>query len=852
MYQALRTEYSRGNRRFAKRISVLHIVITLAMLSTGRDAHAADEVAFVTNNESLSDLEAQMSAYDLSLKKAGKLPVALYTDDLGLPVEYLAYAVGVVRGSLEHPAFPKDLEGLLCNLNPRVCKRDAQGVSSWTNHKGDRLCIPTVHWADAVRFVRVKTPSGDHPIRRLDQEYGICTIYGAKCAEATENFLRTRDPDGTMESVVLSEAANKAAPTSHTACDGVAKPVSAAITTVGWHYLSRFRVLAPTGAVNPDSSPYHGPLVALSEPLLHGSHKQHLSPEFDAAAVVAAEEAAKIVSTAAAWTSTNAQRHCALGQDGGAGSSENCEVARYSQRTESTIAAADDAPSRINERSVDTMHRADSLDAGNEALKTPVAMAPVTTAAAPPPPPPAAPPSVAPSTAATGVASTGSITPVIQLNSIISDALARSHYTQRPFNGRPVGVFVFDSAINDCHVVLRDAITIHPQLCPPFVATQPSFAILDAPNDTDHGTHVAGLIAGKYGVGIDPQATVIPIQLLSSGVVRMTSTQFNQINIALASALQDTRVANFSTDLKPEQATITLSLSQLIDARRLILFVAAAGDTPGSLDTACDVVPACARPTRPTGNNLLVVGGFSGSGRTAMLWKDSRFGQRVDILAPAENIESSVHVDGALGFMTGSSQSAALVSGVAARLFQAQRTDSDDEDWWGVQVKNRILATAEFVPTLAAYTYTGLLDADRALNTAEQVLVAEATNTQPPKEYHGKLLSVRYGDKIADTALPFNGPNGEIDIDLCSIYRLSNDGHNNWIVIYQPHGRLSASRWSQIQMLRGANLLSTGKKLEFQDVKAPDPIFVPLTDVREFYDQFSSELPCTAPPHSSS
>ena len=491
------------------------LVLVLVMLQQAESALAANDVAFVTNNQSLSDLETQMSGYDLSLKKAGKLPVALYTDDLGLPMEYLAYAIGVVRGSLERPAFPKDLDGLLCNLNPRVCKRDAQGVPTWSNRKGDELCIPAVHWADAVRFVRVKTPSGDHPLTQLDQSYGVCTIYGKKCAEATANFLRTRDPDGTMESVVLSEAANKA-PTSHTACEGAAQPVSDAVTNVGWRYLTHFHAFAPTGAIKSGSSASNGPLVALSEPLVPSINRHLLSPEFEfkADSVVAAEESVTLES--ASTIGPNEHRDCARPEGGVTPqSSEVCEAWRDTRAREATVASADETPSRIVQRNADVEQDAMFQRTGKEEIQTAASNAPPVATVAPPPAPPPPPPAAAAAAAAP-------MAPVIQLTNIVSDALTRSHFTQRSFTGRTIGVFVFDSAINDCHVVLRDAISSHPKLCPPFVATQPSFAILDAPNDSDHGTHVAGLIAGKYGVGIDPQATVIPITILSSGVVRMT------------------------------------------------------------------------------------------------------------------------------------------------------------------------------------------------------------------------------------------------------------------------------------------------------------------------------------------
>jgi hypothetical protein len=296
-----------------------------------------------------------------------------------------------------------------------------------------------------------------------------------------------------------------------------------------------------------------------------------------------------------------------------------------------------------------------------------------------------------------------------------------------------------------------------------------------------------------------------------------------------------TKVANFSLDLRPEQPALLDKIGEMIDGFRTVLFVAAAGDERASLDGACNVMPACANVPVPEANNLIVVGGASFENGRWTAWTSSRYGRRVDIMAPAEDIESAVYEDGMLGRMTGTSQSTALISGLAARLFQGPPPDVGD--WMPSQVKNRLLATARFDSQLLTYTRSGVVDGDRALDTGTQVLVLKDGTV-----YHGKLIGLTHPDGTQRTSLPFEVSTGHT-LDLCRIYRLSHhDG--TWTVAYQPVGPAALGRWSYLQLEFGIELHSVQGQLEFRPEGESAAKTIPIDDITEFYDKFSEDLAC--------
>lgn len=401
---------------------------------------------------------------------------------------------------------------------------------------------------------------------------------------------------------------------------------------------------------------------------------------------------------------------------------------------------------------------------------------------------------------------------------------------------RTVRVYVFDWEINGCHRAFRDAIALKGPC--PTVPTSP-FTILANPTFADHGAHIAGLIGGAFGLGISPTVKILPVPVLGSGVTRMDGALYQKINDVFLEAPSSARVANFSMDLRPEQASLLDQIGATITGMPSILFVAAAGDEHASLDGACNVMPACAQVGMPEANNLLVVGGASVVGKRWALWPRSRYGKRVDILAPAEEITSAAYLDGTIAHMTGSSQSTAVISGLSARLFQGPLPQGGD--WNPAQIKNRLLATARLQSSLASLTRSGVVDGDRALDVGRQVLVARKDGMEV--EYRGTLVGVYHRDNF-QTSFPFVLPGAGQALDICRVYRLSHR-EGNWIVAYQPVGTLALGRWAYMKIEFGIELMPSFRSLVFRPEGAANNEIVPIDEVVEFYDKFSGEFACS-------
>jgi Subtilase family len=758
--------------------------IFLACVMPSQNAYAANEtqphIAFVTPNHSLADLEGSMANYYKQLKNSNRLPVQVVTDDLGTSVQTLVFGMGLLRGSLDKPSFPASMDQLLCSLNQKVCSvRDDRPI--WTNKKGDRICLPDVHWVNGVHFARIAPPKGGILVDQLEREFGTCTVIGAECAEATKALNKAHGSDGTVEAVVLAQAAeaplkNEQPPTD---CErAVSLPASSKLTTVGSIYLKRFGVSTPSSSLG-------------------------LRPNVIEHANIYREQS----------TRTPPQPSESSDSDG----RSEFRIARDVAKSKERVSSVESKPKMsLRPQKRETVGSNDLLAslAATRASSAAPELTPI-------PPVP--------------VAVSVTVPDAIDNDVFKKANLIRFGTAPAPY--RPVAVLVFDWEVNRCHLVLKKP--LNATECPP--ASYTTFQIMPTPKDPDHGDHIAALISGGYGVGVSPYASLIPVTILGAEVTRFTYNIYQTISQSLLKATADTRVANFSVDLRPESARVTDMIGRMVDGRRGMLFVAAAGDAPGSLDAACDIEPACSRPMQPLGNNLIVVGGASLKGDVWAIWPKSRYGLRVDILAPAEEVESAMHEDRMLGRMTGSSQSAALVSGLAARLYEGPPPPGVD-DWGGAAVKNRLLATARFFPSLRPYTRSGIVDADRALDTTDQVLVVERDGARA--EYHGQLLGVALSGPTPSnsTELPFEVP-GSTTIDICRVYRLTRFGKSDWTVAYQPISQSAAGRWSQMELAPGARLHASTKLLEFQP-SGEASIFVPIGDVVDFYDKFSEDLAC--------
>lgn len=231
------------------------------------------------------------------------------------------------------------------------------------------------------------------------------------------------------------------------------------------------------------------------------------------------------------------------------------------------------------------------------------------------------------------------------------------------YAGQGVTVYVVDSGLRATHSEF--VVSTNPYV------TRASNAFNAFPSEPDvdgsgHGTHMAGVIAGKtMGVAKgatvksvrvchgDPQAPDCPESAIISGL------QYIKDNTPPGSAPAQRTVVNISLNMKDMSTALRSAITNLV-ATRGIFLVSAAGNSGGNVCTANS--PALTAP----GNHVV---GFTMSN---MRHKESGWGTCVFMHAPGYNIRSA-NADGDTltnKVQSGASPAAAHVSGAAALIFE--------------------------------------------------------------------------------------------------------------------------------------------------------------------------------------
>jgi thermitase len=229
-------------------------------------------------------------------------------------------------------------------------------------------------------------------------------------------------------------------------------------------------------------------------------------------------------------------------------------------------------------------------------------------------------------------------------------------------------------------------------------------------DDHGHGTHVAGIIGAvanpEAGVsGVAQHVSIMAVKYYSetaSGTVNLANT-IKAIDFAVKNGA---RIINYSGG-GPE-----FSEEEYLAIRRAelagVLIVAAAGNE--HQDT--DQVENYYYPSAYRLSNILSVAATDIHNR---LIRSSNWGaRRVDVAAPGENIYSTLP-GGKYGYMTGTSQATAFVTGVAALLL------SKNPKLTPVDLKKLMLENVDRFPTLVGKVATaGRINAFKALNALER------------------------------------------------------------------------------------------------------------------------------------
>jgi thermitase len=243
-----------------------------------------------------------------------------------------------------------------------------------------------------------------------------------------------------------------------------------------------------------------------------------------------------------------------------------------------------------------------------------------------------------------------------------------------------------------------------------------------------HGTHISGIITN---VGNSAYGELNPISLLSvkwysvheAGDKKVALDRSTEaLKYAIAKNVQIINYSAGGTGASKEEFAL-LKIAE----KKGILVVVAAGNDGQLLGNGADdynYYPAAYRL-----NNMISVGSVYQDGS---LLRSSNFGPKIDMAAPGNQIWSSLPQD-KFGFMTGTSQATAFVSGVAALLL------SQNPKLKAVDLKAILEASVRKMDRLKGKVrLEGVVDAARALE-----LLQSYTNKpvrKPLRSVAGKLI----------------------------------------------------------------------------------------------------------------
>lgn len=221
-----------------------------------------------------------------------------------------------------------------------------------------------------------------------------------------------------------------------------------------------------------------------------------------------------------------------------------------------------------------------------------------------------------------------------------------------------------------------------------------------SPNDQHgHGTHVAGIVKSIF-----PDVKIVALKYYNpqaSGQDNLNAT----VKALEYAVEQNVDIINYSGG-GPEPAVEELRVLKLAEKKGIIV-VAAAGNEKSDIDDKKNAY----YPASYGLNNIISVAAHDENNETIA---SSNWGKKsVDIAAPGYRIRSAIPSGGA-GFMTGTSQATAFVTGVAALL------KSQFPELTANEIKTIVVASSKKERALSGKCVSeGRLDASRAIDVAQ-------------------------------------------------------------------------------------------------------------------------------------
>jgi subtilisin family serine protease len=307
-------------------------------------------------------------------------------------------------------------------------------------------------------------------------------------------------------------------------------------------------------------------------------------------------------------------------------------------------------------------------------------------------------------------------------------ALDAIHAPSAP-TGAGALVAVVDSGVDAAHPELAGRVVAGPDLVDGD----------DSPDDgSGHGTHVAGIIAaasgnGLGGAGVAPGARILAVRVLGPDDRGNAATIAAGVDAAVDAGADVVNLSMTWAEPGAHIAPVTAAIGRAADAG--VLVVVAAGN---------DARERCDEPVLP--RRALCVGSLSYARRLA---RSSNHGHGLGIVAPGEDLLST-WPGGGYRSMSGTSQAAAVTSGVAALLVELGLR--------GQELMDRLIATARDIGPLGrrahAHPGAGSLDAERAVDGARQRRLPAVLRVASPRRAAAAVVGGRGLLVSCDSARP--------------------------------------------------------------------------------------------------
>jgi Subtilase family len=325
----------------------------------------------------------------------------------------------------------------------------------------------------------------------------------------------------------------------------------------------------------------------------------------------------------------------------------------------------------------------------------------------------------------------------------------------------------------------------------------------------DHGTHVAGIIAGQGNakgiVGVNPSVRVWAWEVISGDQFNRGDEPLLQLS---AEHDLDPLVINISQTFPVKVGAKKTSLETLLfgdgqkkglHIRRLI--VAAAGvaqiedaifgkridSTSGS---ECVFFPACWSNADGESRNIISVVALNREGTDLLKRGDvalTNYGEAFDVSAVGE-AHSTMHGNW-VGVMQGSSFASAYVTGLASLIIA--KVKFLNANWTIPELKHRILFSADNDPPLQQTSRFGRINFERALAFEDDILITRAPTSQQCPTCRVVGLLDRNRPRAVTFMRSFGSAPVLVPIQVQSIRRLKSDGDGVYTVYnLEEDGRL--------------------------------------------------------------